>query len=139
MPSKDDFAARLRRAVLELHKALMDAQRIRYERLHGRIATNGEFLGLVLEHPQFAWLRALSALIARLDEWLDTEEGSDPGELDALVAALRALVEPQGTHAVFSGPYWEIVNDVPEATIAHVKLWQLLETVRGEKGAQAAT
>ena len=64
---KQESASQLRRAVLELHKALMDAQRIRYERLHGRIATNGEFLGLVLEHPQFAWLRALSALIARLD------------------------------------------------------------------------
>jgi hypothetical protein len=126
MPPSDGYAAQLRRAVLELHKALMDAQRIRYERLHGRVATSGEFLGLVLEHPQFAWLRALSALIARLDEWLDDDK-ADPDELNAVVTALRALVEPQGKNAVFSTAYWEIVNDVPEATIAHVKLWRLLE------------
>ena len=27
-------------------------------------------MALVLEHPSFAWLRQLSALIARLDEWM---------------------------------------------------------------------
>ena len=135
MPPNDGYAAQLRHAVLDLHKALLDAQRIRYERLHGRIATSGEFLGLVLEHPQFAWLRALSALIARLDEWLD-EEKPDTDTLNAVVAALRALVEPQGTNAIFSNVYWEIVNDVPEATIAHVKLWRLLENSRGENSQQ---
>ena len=126
---KQETASQLRRAVLELHKALMDAQRIRYERLHGRIATNGEFLGLVLEHPQFAWLRALSALIARLDEWIDDEK-SEPEELTAMVAALQALTEQDGANAVFSTAYWAIVNEVPEATIAHVKLTRALEAMR---------
>ena len=129
MPPKDDSAVQLRHALLDLHKALMDAQRVRYERLHGRIATNGEFLGLVLEHPQFAWLRALSALIARLDEWIDDEK-REPEELTAMVAALQALTEHDGANAAFSTAYWEIVNDVPEATIAHVKLTRVLETVR---------
>ena len=129
MPPQDAYAAQLRRAVLELHKALMDAQRIRYERVHGRIATSGEFLGLVLEHPQFAWLRALSALIARLDEWLDDGKADREG-LDDVVTALRALIAPQGQNAVFATAYWEIVNDVPEATIAHVKLTRLLENAR---------
>jgi len=137
MPPRDGFASELRHAVLDLHKVLMDAQRIRYERLHGRISTSGEFLGIVLEHPQFAWLRALSSLIARLDEWID-EEKSEPEELTALVAALQALVEPDGGHAVFSHAYWGIVNDVPDATIAHVKLWRLLESARPVGGAPAA-
>ena len=135
MPSKDGNASQLRHAVLDLHKVLMDAQRIRYEKLHGRIATSGEFLGLVLEHPQFAWLRALSALIARLDEWIDDEK-SEPEEFTALVAALHTLIEPNGANAVFSSAYWEIVNGVPEATIAHVKVWRLIDGPR--PGAQAA-
>ncbi len=33
----------LSRALLQLHKALLDAERVSYERLHGRIASNGEF------------------------------------------------------------------------------------------------
>ncbi|HST01703.1 MAG TPA: hypothetical protein VLJ84_08590 [Usitatibacter sp.] len=129
MPQKDGSASQLRHALLDLHKSLMDAQRVRYERLHGRIATNGEFLGLVLEHPQFAWLRALSALIARLDEWIDDEK-REPEELTAMVAALQALTEKDGANAVFSNAYWAIVNEVPEATIAHVKLTRALESMR---------
>ena len=61
------FVEEVRRSLLDLHKALLDAQQIRYEREHGRVRSSGELLGLVLEHPAFAWLRSLSALIARLD------------------------------------------------------------------------
>ena len=53
--------AGLRHTLLELHKAMLDAQRIEYERAFGRIATSGEYLGLVLNHPEFEWIRALSA------------------------------------------------------------------------------
>lgn len=123
------FVGELRHTLLDLHKSLMDAQRIAYERIHGRVATSGEFLGLVLEHPEFAWLRALSALIARLDEWMEEKEGMSE-ELAVIVAALRGLVATEGSNVLFSTAYWKIVNDVPEALIFHVKLWRLLESVR---------
>jgi len=38
----------LRPALLRLHKALLDAQRIRYERDNGRVESRGELLELVL-------------------------------------------------------------------------------------------
>jgi len=116
----------LRSSLLELHKTLLDAQRIRYERDHGRIETSGAFLGLVLEHPTFAWLRMLSAIIAQLDEWIEEhKEGDTP---DAIVEALRSLIATEGRNAMFSSLYWEIVNDVPEVLVAHVKLWRLLQS-----------
>jgi hypothetical protein len=124
------FIEGLRHSVLDLHKALMDAQRIRYEREHGRIATSGEFLGLVLEHPAFAWLRTLSALIARVDEWLESQEEAPDDEGPGLAAALRELIERDGKHEVFSKPYWEIVNADPAALVEHVKVWRLLESAR---------
>ena len=125
------FVEELRHSLLDLHKALLDAQRIAYEKEHGRISTRGEFLGLVLEHPAFAWLRTLSALIARIDEWIEGEAGeSGEEEFAGMVDALRALVEAEGTHEVFSKPYWEIVNDVPAVLIEHVKLWRLLESAK---------
>ena len=117
----------LRHALLDLHKTLLDAQRIRYEREHGRIATSGEFLGLVLEHPAFAWLRTMSALIARFDEWMEAGEDAPQDELPGMIAALRSLIEAEGKHPTFSKPYWEIVNEVPEVLVAHVKLWRLLQ------------
>ena len=46
------------RALLRLHKALLDDERVSYERVHGRIPSNGAFLQLVLED---AWLVCLVA------------------------------------------------------------------------------
>ena len=132
MKMTPQFVDELRHSLLDLHKALLDAQRIRYERDHGRISTSGEFLGLVLEHPAFAWLRTLSALIARFDEWIEEQAAQFPSadDLPGMVDALRSLVEADGTHEVFSKPYWEIVNAEPTVLIEHVKLWRLLESVR---------
>lgn len=130
MKTNMQFVDELRHSLLDLHKALLDAQRIRYERERGRISTSGEFLGLVLEHPAFAWLRTLSALIARIDEWIEEQAQQFPSEdeLPGMVQALRELVEAGGGHAVFSKPYWEIVNNEPVVLIEHVKLWRLLES-----------
>ena len=127
------FVDELRHTLLDLHKSLLDAQRIRYEREHGRISTSGEFLGIVLEHPAFAWLRTLSALIARFDEWIEEQAEQFPSadDLPGMIDALRSLVEADGTHEVFSKPYWDIVNDTPAVLIEHVKLWRLLESVKG--------
>ena len=125
------FTNELRHATLELHKALLDAQRIRYEREHGRVRTSSEFLGLVLEHPAFSWLRSLSALIAQLDEWLEERDERGEDELRALVGALRGLLATDSTNAIFSKPYRELVDAVPEVLVEHVKLWRLLESARG--------
>jgi hypothetical protein len=81
----------LRHALLDLYKSLMDAQRVAYERTHGRISTSNKFLGLVLEHPEFAWLRELSALIARLDEWMEEGEKASADELQARKCAALLL------------------------------------------------
>ena len=56
---REQKVAGLRHTLLELHKAMLGVQRIEYERANGRIETSGEFLGLVLNHPDFEWIRAL--------------------------------------------------------------------------------
>ena len=126
------FVEELRHSLLDLHKALLDAQRIGYEKEHGRISTRGEFLGLVLEHQAFAWLRTLSALIARIDEWMEEQTAQFPSEdeFPGMVDALRQLIERDGTHAVFSQPYWEIVSEHPAVLVEHVKLWRLIESAK---------
>ncbi len=121
------FVQDLRHMLLTLHKSLLDAQRIRYEREHGRIESSQAFLGLVLEHPAFAWLRSMSALIARLDEWMEEGDAASAGDLAEMIAALRSLIQAESPHADFGKPYWEIVNDVPESLVAHVQLWRLID------------
>jgi hypothetical protein len=121
----------LRHALLELHKAMLDAQRIEYERAYGRVQTRGEFLGLVLNHAEFEWLRALSALIAQLDEWAEGLDAQSEGELDGIVQALRSLIRRDGPNPAFSARYWQMVEGEPAVTVAHVKTWRLVEGAPG--------
>ena len=121
---------KLRHALLQLHKALLDAQRIRYERENGRVESRGELLALVLEDASFEWLRVLSALIARLDELADVDDRDVSGELRAVIERLRTLVRFEGNSG-FTGPYREIVEAVPDALVAHVQLSRLLNEPGG--------
>lgn len=64
----------LRQALLKLHKALLDSERVAYERTVGKIQSPNHFLQLVISDPWFAWLHPLSQLIVAMDEALDAEE-----------------------------------------------------------------
>jgi hypothetical protein len=120
------FPSDVRHALLDLHRSLLDAQRIRYERDHGRIETSGEFLGLVLEHPAFEWLRELSALIAQLDEWLEGGDKARREHFEEILARLRAMIQAGGANTRFNKPYWELAEEVPAVLVEHVKAWRLL-------------
>ncbi len=125
---------KLRHALLELHKALLDAQRVRYERENGRVESRGELLELVLEDPSFEWLRVLSALIARLDELAEADGKDASGEMRGVIDKLRTLVRFEGNSG-FTGPYREIVEAVPDALVAHVRLSRLLSDFGAAGGA----
>ena len=73
--SERHLLADLRRNLLHLHKTLLDWERAAYDRVHGRTAP-GELLRVVMTDPQFAWLRPLSELIARIDDLSLSSTGS---------------------------------------------------------------
>ena len=81
-------------ALLRLHKALLDAERLPYERVHGRIASNGEFLQLVLGDSWFAWLRPLSHYVAGLDEHIERHRTEIDAGIPALLDSVRSLLTP---------------------------------------------
>lgn len=119
----------LRHELLELHRALIDTQRIHHERTHGRVETSNQFLGLVLNHPDFEWIRALSALIAQMDDWAEARDTASDQELAGLLDTLHDLLHPEGGNRAFRDRYWAMVQDDPEVTVAHVKVWRLLEAI----------
>ena len=119
-------ADELRHALLDLHKSMIDAQRIIYERDHGRVQTPAQFLGLVLEHPDFEWIRELSALMALLDEWREDARGVESVSLDDIVGGLRALIQRESANARFTDRYWRMLDSTPEVLVGHVKLWRML-------------
>jgi len=125
---------KLRHALLDLHKTLLDAQRARYERDNGSVESRGELLDLVLQDASFEWMRVLSALIARLDELAEEDDKDVSAELSGVIGRLRTLVRFEGNPG-FTGPYREIVEAVPDALVAHVKLSRLLAEFAPREGA----
>jgi hypothetical protein len=102
----------LRRRLLELHKALVDAERAGYERGRGRM-TDGEFLKALIDDPFFAWLGPLTALIVRLDE-LET-----PGVPPEFEEEVKRLLKPDDLGSAFQRRYHEILQKSPAALVAH--------------------
>lgn len=58
----------LSRAMLRLHKTMLDAAKLEYEAKNGKIASVNLYFQLVIDDPHFAWLRKISSLIALIDE-----------------------------------------------------------------------
>ncbi len=56
-----------RNLLLKLHKSMLDLEREIYEGIHGKLNAT-EFLNLLLEDEDFAWLRQFSMLIVEIDE-----------------------------------------------------------------------
>ena len=115
----------LRRALLRLHKALLDAERESYERMHGQV-TGGELLQLTINHEQFAWLHPVSELIVRMDEMLDADEPATADDAEALPAKARALLKPSETGDGFEQKYFAAMQQVPDVVLAHREVTRLL-------------
>ncbi|BFU94722.1 MAG: conserved protein of unknown function [Nitrospira sp.] len=114
--------AELSRSLLRLHKALLDDERRAYERVHGRIASNGAFLQLVLGDPWFAWLRPLSQLMVTLDELDESAEPTAPAEITALLASARTLLTPSEEGEGFARQYYEALQRSPDVGLAHAEV-----------------
>lgn len=101
--------ADVRHPLLGLHKALVDAERVEYERSRGRLPDR-DFLAALINDPELAWLRPLTALIVRLD---GEEAGDDP------VAEIRKLLIPNEAGSEFQRKYAEALQRSPDTVVAH--------------------
>jgi len=122
------------RALLRLHKALLDDERVSYERVHGRIASNGEFLQLVLNDAWFAWLRPLSQVIAKFDELSEEQEPSTSEGISALLISVRMLLMPTEAGKGFGRQYHDALQRSPDVVLAHAMAKGLLMQFVPNKG-----
>ena len=123
----------LSRALLRLHKALLDDERVSYERVHGRIPSNGAFLQLVLGDAWFTWLRPLSQLMARLDELAEEDEASARTDITALLASVRTLLTPTEEGDGFGRQYHDALQRGPDVVLAHAAIRALLLQLSSNK------
>ena len=123
----------LSRSLLRLHKALLDSERVSYERVHGRIPSNGAFFQLVLGDAWFAWLRPLSHMMARLDELDEEDEVSTRAEITALIESVRTLLMPSEEGDGFGRHYYDALQREPDVVLAHAAVRALLRSSSSSK------
>ena len=133
--NKDDLSSEqtarlrnLRGTLLHLHKALIELERRSFERTSGRV-TAGELLQLAINHPQFDWLRMISALIVEIDEVLNGEEPATLTDFENLLSQARLLLTSPGNED-FKIKYQSALQDEPSVVMAHAAVMQLLRQDR---------
>ncbi len=116
----------LRQSLLTLHKVLLEGEQRAYERGHGRIASSGELLQIVMHDPRFAWLHSLSELVVRIDEMLEAEDPISAADVKALLDETRDLVTPSETGSGRAKRYHIALQRDPAVVVAHGALVKVL-------------
>lgn len=118
------------RALQEMHRQILEAEGAY---LPGRSPL--ELLDRLLKDPEWAWLRALSTLIADLDEMIAGDEEMTSSDAAAAANRVRALVfglgEPRDE--AFLGRYRPLLQASSTLASAHGELKRLVDAL--QKGA----
>ncbi len=115
-----------RHGLLSLHKALIVAEQLTFERIYGRVDSTGQLLQLVMNDPWFTWLHPLSNMVVRIDELLDADEELTVDDVAHLMTEIRALIRPSELGDGFERSYYEALQRAPDVVIAHCEMKKLL-------------
>lgn len=118
--------AALREALLQLHKALLESERISYEAAFGHIASPYQFLHLLNNDPWFAWLAPVTQLVALVDETLDGKEPLTAAAVEALIRQAGSLLVATAEGEGFSRHYDEALQRSPDVILAHATAAKLI-------------
>ncbi|HEY7518905.1 MAG TPA: hypothetical protein VIE36_11490 [Methylomirabilota bacterium] len=128
MDSERDRLRDLSGRLLRLHRVLLDRERLAYETRHGAVAA-GDLFRLVLDDPQFAWLRALSALIARIDAAVDADAALAADDVEAAFREVYRLLKG-GAGGEFQDKYHEALQRSPDVVMAHADVSKMFPPSR---------
>jgi hypothetical protein len=116
----------VRFAILRLHKALLNSERIVYEQFHGRVPSKGEFFRLVVEHEWFSWLRPISQFIIQIDDVLNAKEPFTLEQVNGLLDQARALLTPNEEGNTREKRYYQAIQRDPDIALMHAEVSKLL-------------
>lgn len=123
-----------RNLLLKHHKTLLEQQRADYEQERGRIGSTNEYLNLVMNDEQFAWLRVLSGLIVQIDEAFDVKDPRMSEETALLLGAqTRNLLKPKIADSHFSINYERTLQESPNAAAEHREIMKRLDDLLGKE------
>lgn len=110
-----------RNLLLKLHKSMLDLERNIYEGIHGPLNAT-EFLNLLLEDEDFAWLRKFSMLIVEIDEMFDLKQDVTAEMIDANLEKVKQLVEMKEDDEYFKAKYQFALQRDADAAGLHSQL-----------------
>lgn len=121
----NDISGKLRR----LHKALVEFEAEDF----GLPGDPFQLLNLVVNHPHFAWLHALSELMVEMDASIDNDEimdSMDSNKAAAFKAMIETLIGPRApSNPLFRERYMVLLQQSPAVVMAHGELRRMLEKI----------
>jgi hypothetical protein len=107
----------LSKAMLRLHKTLLDAAKLDYEAKNGRITSVNQYFQLVIDDAHFAWLRKISSLIALIDEAVSVRRPATETEAQGLYNEARLLLNFQDADADFNDKFQTALQSNNDAVL----------------------
>jgi hypothetical protein len=119
----------LSKAMLRLHKTLLDAAKLEYEGKNGRISNVNLYFQLVIDDPHFAWLRKISSLIALIDEAVSIRRPATEAEAQGLQNEAHLLLNFQDADESFNEKFQTALQSNTDAVLNYN---DALQFVNGE-------
>lgn len=117
-PEQRQRLDRVRDNLLRVHRALLNVERDRYEKVKGRIPNNSAFLQLVINDPWFDWMRPMAQLVLLIDERLaDKKQPLGAAEAVALFDRSRVLLQADSEGDAFQRLYYQAVQHSPDLAV----------------------
>jgi hypothetical protein len=110
--------------LVRLHKLLLERERRAYEARHGSLAP-AELLRVLLHDGQFAWLRALSKMMAQVDEVADTDGPISDDDAQSVFRETYRLLK-SGARGPFQDKYLDALQESPDVVMAHADVSEVL-------------
>ncbi|MBD2579072.1 hypothetical protein [Oscillatoria sp. FACHB-1406] len=119
----------VRLAILRLHKALLNSERVVYEQFFGRIRSSGEFFQLVVNHDWFSWLRPISQFIVEIDEAFDpkAKEPMTVEKAEGFLEKAKTLLRPNREGTSLEKRYYQAIQRDPDIALMHAEVSRLLK------------
>lgn len=107
----------LSKAMLRLHKTLLDASKLEYETKNGKIESVNQYFQLVIDDAHFAWLRKISSLIALIDEAVSVRRPATETEAQGLFNEAKVLLNFQDADENFNSKFQTALQKNTDAVL----------------------
>jgi hypothetical protein len=107
-----------RRALLDLHKLLLDREGAAYGQDHAPV-TPGRLFDLALHDQGFAWLRPVLQIVVSIDEMLEWSDLWTEADAERVLDRTRTLLKASAGGTPFEQKYDEALQSDPAIVLAH--------------------